>query len=600
MIILNSLRRAVARTFLNSVRNRTSKMYLFFGQINDPVDSPPEADGIDYINYTRNNIFALKELLPSDVSFVVPRVDYTPDKVYSPYDSSDGYGDYVLNPSIFSVYVCVKAGEGDSTVMPSHTTTAPVESADGYVWRYIYTIPLALRDKFLTALWIPVSNTLSESYFSDGGIDSVSILDSGDGYLASNTSILVTGANGTGTGAILSPVIVDGKIVSVSIHETGYGYKSPTITILSPTETRKAIVTSSLSRGDIRSAQALIQTLAVPGTLESVEIVSGGLDYTSNVQLTLTGDGQGGSISFARNSSTGEITDVEITDRGEGYSWAKIIVTDELLIGGSGAEFRVNISRSGGFGKDAVADLNATDIMVYQNFSRESLSGLQLENKIYKFGLIDSPKTPGASLYPKDFVTVDNYVVSLPTAEIANYPIGTLVYNEFPTTLNTKSFRVEEQIVGVKQSGIRLKALNGGRIVTANRYYKNSTTSFTADAASYQLSVDRQMVSACYTLEGTGFDINTFTVGSIVTKDSFRYVIVATSTEKILVSSIDGGVLNTGDELTDGHGAFLSPTNILPPLFDKKSGSLLTIENSEKAITYGPQQTVSFRTVLKF
>lgn len=602
MIILNSLRRSLARTFLTSIQSRLSRIYLFFGQINEPTDSPPALDGVDYINYVRNNIFAIKEVLPSDVSFIIPRVDYIADKIYYPYNSSDNSGDYVFNPANFSIYVCVDGGElGEtSTEIPSHDTTIPVTLSDGYTWRYVYTIPLYLRDKFLTPQWLPVTNTITESYFSNGGIDSISILDSGEGYSSSNTSIVVSGANGTGSGAIVSPVIRDGKIVSAIIHESGFGYKSPIVMVLSPTATRQAILSTNLSKIDIRSRQALIQSLAVPGTLESIDIISGGTGYTPSVLLELKGDGTGGTFSFVRNNSTGEITNIEITNAGEGYTWAKIVITDDTLIGGSGAEFHVNISTVNGFGRDAIMDLNATAIMIYQNFSRESLNGLPLENTIHRFGLIDNPRTTKGGVYPKDFITEGNFVTSIQTSQLPEYTIGTEIYNEFPVTSNTKIFVVEEQIAGVKNSGIRLRATNGGRIFSDRRYYKNDSVSFVASSASYNLSVDRQMVSACYTLEGTLFDTNIFSVGKILTSNGSRYVIVANSIDKILVSSLDGGVLNNGSSLMDESSNTLEPTNVIPPLLDKKSGSILTIEEPEKTITYGPQQTVSFRTVVKF
>lgn len=599
MITLSSLRRSVAKTFLSSVQNRLSRLYLFFGQINEPIDSPPENDGIDYINYNRNNIFAIKEVLPSDISFVVKRIDYEPGVEYLPYNSKDGSGDYVLNTTNFSAYVCVKSGIGPSVEMPAHLTTAPLELSDGYIWRYVYTIPLYLRDKFLTPQWMPVSNSLTESFFSDGGIDSVSILDAGEGYEAESTSIVISGANGTGANAILSPVVQDGKIISVIVHESGYGYKSPIISVISPVATRPAVIYTNLTKLDIRSAQSLIQTLAVPGTLESIDIIDGGSGYTETATLTLEGDGSGAAITFVRNDTSGEITSVNLISRGEGYTWAKISITDDILVGGSGAEFHVNVSRVGGFGKDAIADLNATDLMVYQNFSREMLDGIPIENKIYKFGLIDSPKTVTGGLYPKDFVTVGNFVTAIPTNQISNYTIGTLVYNEFPTTANTKSFIVEEQIVGVTTSGIRLRALEDGKIITDRRYYKDGTTSFIASAANYNLSVDRQMVSACYALKSTGIDTSVFTPGKILTKDSKKFVVVASTQTTILVSSLEGAILNTSDTLTDGTVS-ITPDEIVPPLLDKKSGSILVIETPAKPITYGPQQTVSFRTVIKF
>lgn len=600
--MFDALKRAVAGSFLDGIYNKTSRLYFFFGQTTEPIDLVEE-DSVDYINHTKNNIFAIKEVLPSDVSFVITRKNYVPDIEYNPYNGESGEGDYVYNPNNFSVYICVKRGEGNSTVEPNHLTTVPMTLGDGYTWRYIYTIPLAMRDRFLTSDWIPVSNSLSENYFSNGGIDSVSIIDSGADYDANTTSIVVVGASNKGHGAILEPVVSEGKIVSVIIHDPGYGYISPTIVVSSPVATREAKITANISKGDIRSSQALIQTLAVPGTIERIDILDGGEGYTEDVTIGLRGDGSGATISFVRNSTTGAIESILVLDRGENYTWAELVVEDTPLVGGSGLVADIILSPLQGFGRDAVSDLNATSIMIYQNLSREKIEGLTLENKLYQFGIISGPKSTTNSISPKSQVTKNNYTTSIPFNQISQYSPGTLVYNEFPVTANTKEFIVEEQIVGVRSAGIRLRALNSGRISSGVRYFKDSTTSFVADYLDYSLSTDRQFVSACFVLRTTSpnfFDTNTFSVGKELSSGGHKYIIVASSSDTILVSSVDGGNLITGDVLQDEASNTLTPESIDSPVFDKKTGRLITIELSDVPITYGQSQSVSFRTVVEF
>jgi len=474
---------------------------------------------------------------------------------------------------------------------------------DGYTWRYVYTVPLALRDRFLTSEWVPVSNSLTESYFSNGGIDSVSIIDSGSGYDPNTTSIVVVGSANQGHGAILEPVINEGRIVSVIVHDVGYGYVSPTVVVSSPVATREAKITANLSKGDIRSAQALVQTMAVPGTIEIIDILDGGQEYTENVSMSIRGDGSGAQISFIRNETTGSIESISILNRGEGYTWAELVVTDTPVVGGSGLVVDVVISPLMGFGRDAIADLNATSIMVYQNLSREKIDGLVLENQLYQYGIIANPKSTTNSISPKSQVTKTNFTTTIPLSQISQYPIGTIVYNEYPSTPNTKEFVVEEQVIGVKSAGIRLRALNDGIIYSGVRYFKNSTVSFVADYLTYSLATDRQIVSGCYLLETSGpnyFDTNTFTVGKDLYSEGYKYIIIATSSEKILVSSVEGGVLETGDVLQDDDSNTLTPEKISDPVFDKKSGSLITINLSDVPISYGQLQSVSFRTVIEF
>lgn len=603
-ISLDAFNRSAAAAFLQSIYNKSSRYYFFFSQPNEfDVGSPLEAPTLDYINKTRNNIFAAKEVLPSDACFIVPRVDYVSGVVYEPYNTRTGAMSYVYNSANFSIYICVKQGSGVSTVEPSHSTLSPATLGDGYTWRHVYTIPLSLRDRFLTAEWVPVSNVLSESFFSNGGIDSISIIDSGLGYLSESTSIVVTGSNGQGHGAVLEPVVADGKIVSVIIHEPGYGYITPTVTIISPSATRTAIISPNISKGDIRSSQALIQTLAQAGTIESIDVLAGGTGYTSNTTMSIVGDGSGATVSFVRNITTGSITSVAVTNRGSGYTWARLVITDTPVIGGVGFSSHISLSPINGFGRDPVSDLNAKSLMVYQNLSREKIEGVSLENQVRQYGIIVNPKTTSGGSYPRNQVTKDNFVSSVPLDSISNFSVGVVLHNEFPTTATTKSFVVEEQIVGYTQAGVRVRALvSGDQFVSGARYYKDATVSLLADYATYALTADRQFVSACYTLKTTSpsfFDINIFTVGAILTNAGNRFVVIGATSTTILVSSIDGGVLVTGDTLVDGSSNILTPQTISDPLLDKLSGDILTIEKSDP-ITHGQMQSVSFRTIIEF
>jgi hypothetical protein len=604
-ILLKSLRRIAAQSFLNSILNKTGRMYFFFAQPNEfDEEAPTEDDTVEYENGTKSAIFALKEVLPFDASFVVPRVNYQPNISYTPYNSKEKEGDYVYNQNNFSVYICTKAGSNVSTVQPSQTDLDPLTLSDGYEWRYIYTIPLAMRDRFLTSDWIPVTNVLTESFFSNGGIESVSILDSGEGYQAGSTSIVVVGESNRGHGALIEPVIDEGKIVSVIVHEAGYGYVSPTLIVTSPTATRQAVLSASFTKGDIRSSQALIQAYSVPGTIESVELISGGSGYTNATNISLVGDGSGAEISFNRNTTTGEITDIQIINRGQGYSWAKLVISDTPTVGGSGAEARLNLSPANGFGRNPVKDLGARSIMVYHNLSREVLSGIQLENQIRQYGIISAPKSTDNAVYLKDQVTKTNFTSSVPFSDVGLYPAGTILYNEFPLTSTTKSFVVDSQIISNQSAGIRIRALNlNDRIVSGATYYKNETTFFEASFDEYSMSIDKPFVSACYTIRvesPLSFDINTFTVGKVLKLGDKRFVVVGSSASTMLLSSIDGSKLQVGDELVDDSANTLTVDSVELPIYDKTTGDIITIEKPNSPLTFGPAQSVSFRTIIEF
>jgi len=116
----------------------------------------PSSDSVkDNIDFWRG-IIAAKRINRSDVSLVVRRIDWQPGKVFDPYrDDVDLFPDnttydfYALVDDE-RVYVCIdNYGGQPSEYAPSHTDSIIRTLADGYRWKYLYSIPESKR-KFLT------------------------------------------------------------------------------------------------------------------------------------------------------------------------------------------------------------------------------------------------------------------------------------------------------------------------------------------------------------------------------------------------------------------------------------------------------------------
>lgn len=98
-------------------------------------------------------------------SFVVPLYDWTPNTVYSQYNDNvagQPSQSYYVRTVDNNVYLCIRTGKNSfgntqvSTVKPTHTdTTLPIE-ADGYAWKFLYTISTADANRFLTTAFMPV------------------------------------------------------------------------------------------------------------------------------------------------------------------------------------------------------------------------------------------------------------------------------------------------------------------------------------------------------------------------------------------------------------------------------------------------------------
>lgn len=112
-----------------------------------------------------------------------------------------------------------------------------IETIDGYKWKYMYTIPTGLKNKFFTDKYMPVlrDNIVFENAV-DGRIDIIKILNGGSGYYAGSSvnNYAVVAVSGDGSLANVTVDVVNGAIVDINIINGGSGYTTASITIDDP------------------------------------------------------------------------------------------------------------------------------------------------------------------------------------------------------------------------------------------------------------------------------------------------------------------------------------------------------------------------------
>lgn len=157
-------------------------------------------DTYTYELQTRRDFISLKEISPNDTAIVIPRYDWTRGYIYDQYDEySETYPAFSGATSLdlatfyvvtdeFNVYKCLyNNNNGASLTKPTGTDVAPIvhsDAQDGYIWKFMYNIPLTLRNKFLTGTQMPVTNALLGQFYSNGKIVKAIINNPGNGYEA--------------------------------------------------------------------------------------------------------------------------------------------------------------------------------------------------------------------------------------------------------------------------------------------------------------------------------------------------------------------------------------------------------------------------------
>ncbi len=112
-----------------------------------------------------------------------------------------------------------------------------IETVDGYKWKYMYSIPTGLKNKFFTDKYMPVlRDTIVFDNAKDGRIDIIKIVNGGTGYYAGSSvnNYSVVSVTGDGTLANVSVDVVNGIIVDINILNGGNNYSTATVTIEDP------------------------------------------------------------------------------------------------------------------------------------------------------------------------------------------------------------------------------------------------------------------------------------------------------------------------------------------------------------------------------
>ena len=313
-----SLKTNIVKSIFFEIISNVSRYYYTFGQVSpwptttqlvnnvsevvsNELIPPAISDSYPAELEVRRNTVYYKNIDANDVAIVVRRVDWGAGIVYDMYDDYTSTrlsynGAQSIDQALFfvvtdeyNVYKCLyNAGNKSSTEKPVGTSTDPIIMADGYVWKFMYTIPVSLRNKFLTTSYIPVTTALSNQFYSNGSIVSYTVENRGSKYVKNSWSVKRF-------------VIINGG--------TGYNYGDVTITF------PNAPIGGAI-------AEAAISSIGDNGNIQEITVtaVGSGYDYQPVPTITLapgaTGAGLQYIVEYERDSSA--YTELKVT--GDGYN----------------------------------------------------------------------------------------------------------------------------------------------------------------------------------------------------------------------------------------------------------------------------------------
>jgi hypothetical protein len=268
-IITEKFRLHNAKEFKQSATESGNAMYMFIGRPlswTDDNNPPTPVDSLNDEYDAYANMVALKKVSSTDVSHAIIRRDWTSGTAYDEYRhnytssntatsgaSTLWASTFYVVTSDYNVYkVISNNGGANSTVMPTGTSTSILTTADGYKWKFMYSISASDVIKFVTSDFIPVKTIGAkaavdgdvgglgtaasddnsaqwdvENGATDGTIEHARVTAGGSSYGSDGTYNVAI--SGDGTSGQLTVTVSSGAITAVAINAVGSGYSVASI-----------------------------------------------------------------------------------------------------------------------------------------------------------------------------------------------------------------------------------------------------------------------------------------------------------------------------------------------------------------------------------
>jgi len=289
------------------------------------------------------------------------------------------------------------------------------------------------------------------------------------------------------TGTILQSTVDPDTIgANTSASATSDGYIWKYLFTLSGTNASKFLsanylpvskVDSAASLTVIQQAQKDVQDAATAGSIIGYRVVSGGIGYSSDPTVTISGDGTGAKA-IAKRTATNQISKIEIDDSaggipfGSGYSYASVSLT-----GGSPTTDAViePIISVNGIGSDPRDDLGSDAAMINAKPNGVQNGSFMVGQDFRQIGLIKNPKKnndsdfTGTDARAMRILTLNNITAGFDSAAVEDALItgdttaaialgdelvGSKLYYHFDDSTGFKQFQLAEDVFLDSGTGI--------------------------------------------------------------------------------------------------------------------------------------------------
>jgi hypothetical protein len=469
-LLTNDYKLHVARQIEESIDEEANTAYYFFFANHVPR-ADLEVPAIDNNERTTlidvyREMIAGKRITSQDIATLIRNISYSSNTVYEMYDDktnnifSTNFYVSVDEGSFRHIYKCLDNNQRARSLFEpqfSHivgSNTVTYQTADGYRWKYMYSVSDSLVSRFGSFDFIPVvANNDVKEQAVPGSIDIIKIENQGRGYdnhitgTFSPTDLRIDGnPNFYAIANTIAPAVngfFTGCILYLSAGSGAGAY-------------RRIVDYFVTSNGSLR-----IINLDSPFT--GLEVPAGDTDFQITPEVRIIGDGSQTINAVARAlvnaSSSNSIYRIEMLDRGRDYDFASAsVIANSVVQVDREAVIRPIYPPSGGHGFDAESELGASRLCLSVNFANTESNTIPIENQVQQIGVLRDPLFQNVRFNitnPDGVFELDEKVFKITPVRI-NID-ATLEFTNNTITCNTAEFQTQVKV----DDFLYLKSSNG-------------------------------------------------------------------------------------------------------------------------------------------
>lgn len=396
--LLSNFRNRNSAEFFNNIIDEENFVYVFIGRTtpwNESEDVPDVKNTLSEEKRIWDDINGIKRIQPDDVAVAFRRINWQANRIFDEYDDGVDLSkeDFYVVTEDSNVYKCISNNNrSPSTIQPTHTTFDVSNEADGYKWKFMFSIPESLSDKFIAPEFVPlvIDEDVIE-FASPGTVDNVKIDEAGSGYTPNANVDTLTEIpvfiQGDGDQEVSAEALIttsDGRVITTSVLDGGDNYP------FAP-ESRIPLALRQITDDGITQTAYGIGETNEFGQIDSFNIVIQGSDYVNGTAQIV----QSSARAYAETDFEGKIINADVFTGREGrnFNQAEAILVDESISEDNECKLRPIISPLEGHGSDPQKEVFANFVMINLRLAGDE-TFIELDD-FRRIGLIEDPREYG-------------------------------------------------------------------------------------------------------------------------------------------------------------------------------------------------------------